>query len=221
MSTSDSKAHRELNNRAARFESTNKEVRDAAKTMQLGGFTIPLSVALGLYVVSLFVPHAGGVAGWQFLLRTATVREMGTPLPETIYAILLAVGLGILTTIVLVTRRAAPGLAAWMMVTVGFVCSVFVYWMRETSAHPVQIGLYLGMVAALIATVTYSLVALRRNPEQVEVEQRVREAGPQLDEVGIVQSASGTDVKQAENPLLIDDRRQRAAERHRHQGPQS
>lgn len=191
------------------------EVRDAAKSMQLGGSAIALAVALGLYVISLLLPHAAGLAAWQFLFRTSPAREAGITLPETIYMLLMLVGMGILTSLVLITRRAAFGLAAWMMVTVAFVSSVFVYWMRETSPYSVQFGLYLGMASALIATVTYSLVALRRNPDQIAVEQRVREAGPQLDEVGIIQSSYGSAAQQGENPLLIDDRRKRAAERHR------
>ncbi|HDM2782476.1 TPA: hypothetical protein PZN16_002929, partial [Staphylococcus aureus] len=71
-----------------------------------------------------------------------------------------------------------------------------------------------GMLATFLAFLGFSLVALRRSPEQRAAEEKVRASAGQLDEVGKFQSDIASPQPQE---LLVDDRRKKAAERHRHQ----
>ena len=61
-------------------------------------------------------------------------------------------------------------------------------------------------------------MALRRSPEQMEAAQQAREAASQLDAVGQAQMDIRREAAPKDNPLLVDDRRARAARRHRNTG---
>lgn len=192
------------NNAAAQRE------RQAAKFMDLRGQKITLMVALVAFVGFLFLPYAGDIPGWQALVSPGDVQ---VGLMEKIPMVLSVVGLGILTTLTLITRRAVFGLVGWMMVTVAFFGSLWAFWFRGSTADAAQIGMWLLLLGNGLAFLAYCLVALRRSPEQEKAYAAARQEASQLDEVGQMQSEAT--IKEEENPLLIDDRRARAARRHR------
>lgn len=138
-------------------------------------------------------------------------------LVEAISAWLALVGVGVLTSTVIVTRRTALALVAWMMTTVSFFANLWGFWYRDSAADGAGIGMYVGALSTFIAFIVYCQVALRRSPEQLAAAERVREVSGQLDHVGVLQSEAATDVPAEENPLLIDNRRSQAASRHRRQ----
>ena len=133
---------------------------------------------------------------------------------ETVSAWLALIGLGILTPVTLFTRRATPGLIAWMLVTVSFFANLWGFWFRGSTADGASLGMWVGMLATFLAFLAYSMVALRRSPEQRAAEEKVRASAGQLDEVGKIQSDIASPQPQE---MLVDDRRKKAAERHRHQ----
>jgi len=133
---------------------------------------------------------------------------------ETVSAWLALLGVGVLTTATLLTRRATLGLIAWMMVTVSFFVNLWGFWYRGFPADGPAIGMWVGMLATFLAFLGFSLVALRRSPEQRAAEEKVRASAGQLDEVGKFQSDIASPQPQE---MLVDDRRKKAAERHRHQ----
>lgn len=204
--------------RVSSFESSQKAAaaeREAAKHMDLRNQFFTLAAAVVFFVAYLVLPHAGPARGYDFVFHTATGQQVGISLPETIFCLLMSVGVGVLTTAVLITKRAVFGLAAWMMVTVGFVSSIFVFWVRGSQSYGAEVGVWLGIFSMALATVAYSLVALRRSPQQLEAERRARAAAGQLDEVGHAQRQAQTKPVAETNPLFIDDRRAQAAQRHR------
>ena len=77
-------------------------------------------------------------------------------------------------------------------------------------------GFLLQVLAVIITTYALSVMILRRSDEQKAIAQQ-RAASEDLDEVGYAQRAALVSQQQntpETNPLLVDDRRKRAAERH-------
>lgn len=197
-----------------------REERRAARRVKLGPTAYVLVGALVAYVVALFVPQVTGVRGWQVLIAAPEAREQGIKLPEYVLSWLAFAGVGVLTTVTLVTRRTAAALIAWMLLAVGLVFSLLSVWLRmqrPSSEAGVSAGLgtYLLIAAVAVSFVCYCLTALRRSPEQEEIA-RKRAQTTQLDPVAQAQQESfgpNRAAESRENPLLIDDRRQRAHER--------
>lgn len=199
--------------------------KKAAGRMALGSYLWWLVAALVLYVVYLLVPHAGDVRGIEVTLRLPGAVDAGIKITEYIYAWLLLGGLGVFTTLTVLTRRTVFGLIAWMLVTVGLFYSVFAMWLRMTrdtadDGVNMGIGMFVSIVAVVLAEIAYAMVALCRSPEQARIaEQRAENAN--LDEVGYAQREAATsgnaEVSSSfeDNPLFVDDRRQRAAQRHK------
>ena len=191
--------------------------RRSARTMDLRNQVVPLILAVIFYIAWLILPHSAGIHGFQIITFSAKARE-SMSIAEFVFAVLATLGIGVFTTLTLLTRRALFGLLAWMLVTVGFAYSLFMVWMRGARADGAEIGLWCGIIAVAIATVSFSLVALRRSPEQLEAAHRARIAAAQLDEVGKAQMDIRREAAPEVNPLLVDDRRARAARRHRSTG---
>ena len=188
--------------------------RRIARTMDLRNQVIPLTIAVAFYLAWLILPHSAGIHGYEIITFSAEAREKMS-IAEFIFAILATFGVGICTTLTLITRRALFGLVGWMLVTVGLAYSLFTVWMRGSRADGAEIGLWCGIIAVAIATVSFSLVALRRSPEQIEAAENARQAASQLDTVGQAQMDIRREAAPEVNPLLVDDRRERAARRHR------
>ena len=188
--------------------------RRAAQTMDLGGHKVTLSIAVVAYVLYLILPYAGPADGWEALTFGTTSSGVRISIMETVSAWLALLGVGVLTTATLLTRRATLGLIAWMMVTVSFFVNLWGFWYRGSTADGPAIGMWVGMLATFLAFLGFSLVALRRSPEQRAAEEKVRASAGQLDEVGKFQSDIASPQPQE---MLVDDRRKKAAERYRHQ----
>lgn len=198
--------------------------KKAARRMSLTGYRWALIAAVAIWIGYLILPHARGVSGFEVTFFLPGSRDAGIKVTEYVYAVLIGLGIGVFTTLVLITKRTAYGLIAWMLTTVGLFYSVFALWLRQTRPSSgdgvdMSIGMYLSIVGVACAVFTYSMVALRRSPEQRKIAED-RAASDNLDEVGRAQREllEAERDRVGENPLLVDDRRQRAAERHRQAG---
>lgn len=191
--------------------------RRAAKTIELGAHRFALIVSVVLWIAYLLLPYAGEARGWEALMLGTTSEGVKISIVEAISAWLALIGVGVLTTATIVTRRTALALVAWMMTTVSFFANLWGFWYRDSATDGAGIGMYVGVLSTFIAFIVYCQVALRRSPEQLAAAERVREVSGQLDHVGVLQSEAATDVPAEENPLLIDNRRSQAASRHRRQ----
>lgn len=204
-------------------DSLAKKEKKAARRMSLDGQKWTLIVAVVIWLAYLALPHAGGVSGFEVTFLRPSAAEAGIKITEYVYAILIGLGIGVLTTLTLITRRAVFGLVAWMLVTVGLFYSVFALWLRQTRSTAddgvnMGVGMYLSIVGVALAVFAYSMVALRRDPEQSRIAEQ-RANSEELDEVGQAQRQLLEEERRSvqDNPLLIDDRRQRAAQRHKDQ----
>ena len=195
------------------------EERAAASRVDLTSTRWVLVAVVVVYVIALFLPFAGGVAGWQILAFSDAATNVQTKLTEYLFVVLSFVGIAVLTTLVLVTRRFAFAGAGWMFTTVSFLISILAIWLRRSStAYDAGFhhgpGIYLAILAAGVAVFAYIPVVLRRNDAQAEIAaRRVKLEGQ--DSVALAQQAATRKAASEENPLLIDDRRARAVERHK------
>lgn len=195
-----------------------REEKKAARRMNLSGFRWMLITAVIIWVAYLILPHSGSTRGYEITFLLPSAREGNVQITEFIYAILIGLGLGVFSTLVLITERAVFGLIAWMLSTVGLFYSIFAIWLRQTGPGAaendgVSIGMLFSVFGVALAVFAYCCVALRRDPEQRTIAE-ARSRNDNLDEVGRAQREL-LDREREQNPLLIDDRRQRAAERHR------
>lgn len=188
-----------------------------AAEVAMGGKRWVLAACVAVYLVALLLPFAGGVLGWQILALTDASRDARTTLTEYIFVWTSFLGLGVLTTLAVALRRFTVAVPAWMLTTVSLVFSVLGIWLRNQSAPETSrgIGYYLAALAVLVAVFTLFPVILSRSDEhKAATEDRAR--AQEADDVALAQR-SATKQAQGENPLLVDDRRARAAERHRKQ----
>lgn len=194
--------------------------KSAAKRMPLGNQLYTLVAALLFYVFSLVLPHAGPARGYDVLFQTSVAADAGIKITEFIYSILLFLGIGILTSLTMLTRRAVFGILAWMVTTVGFAYSLFAIWLRQTRSSATDgvefgVGMWVSLIAVALAFVAFSTVSLRRDDTQAHLAQ-ARAETDNLDEVGQAQRLARVERENTteDNPSIEDDRRRRALERH-------
>ncbi len=106
-------------------------------------------------------------------------------------------------------------MSTWMLVAISLFISLWSFWFRGSTADSPSIGMWVGILASLIAFLAYCQVAFKRSPEQVAAAEKVRREASKLDQVGILQTEAATTLAPEENPLLIDDRRRQAARRYK------
>lgn len=192
--------------------------KKAARKISLDGFRGLLIVALVLWIISLVLPVTSGARGIEVLLFTPAGGTDAT-IAEFVHTLVVALGVGLFNVLLLITRRTLFSWLAWLLSGIGLFYSVFALWMRQTqdTDNVSGVGMYLSVGAVILAVVALSSVILRRDPEQARIAEE-RASSDNLDEVGEAQRAargSSPDTRQEDNALLIDDRRARAAERHR------
>ncbi|SDR95566.1 hypothetical protein [Corynebacterium timonense] len=192
--------------------------KDASTRLDLGASRWVLLACAVVFLIALFLPFAGEASGWQFLAVTDAATQVQATLTELIFVWLGVLGVVVLTPLTLLTRRFAIAAPGWMVTTVALFISLLAIWLRRTSATIAEeyshgTGIYLAIVAVAVAVFAYIPVVVGRSAQQAEAAAR-RAASEELDEVAAAQREAGVSTGR-ENPLLIDDRRARAAERHR------
>ena len=194
-------------------ESLARAEKKAASSVDMGVKRWVLAAAVAIYVVALFLPFVGGASLWQVLAATDAAKDAQTAITEYAFAWISFIGVGVLTTLAVATQRFALAVPAWMVTTVSLVYSVLGIWLRNSNASGISRGpgYYLVVLAVVIVVFTVFPLILSRNEEQAAVAKQRAEAQGK-DEVALAQRAA---TREQENPLLIDDRRARAAERHR------
>ncbi|WP_051866783.1 Rv2732c family membrane protein [Corynebacterium atypicum] len=192
--------------------------RLAARTVELGSWFYVLLACLLIYVVSLFLPQVTGVKGWQVLVLSRAAEAGGVKLTEYVLAWLCFLGVGVGTAITLATRRTVAALVSWMLTTVGVAFALLATWLRmqrpaAEEAITAEVGTMLMIGVVVVACAAYSMTALRRSPEQKRIA-RARAQVKDQDPVAQAQRESGAVLtSDAENPLLVDDRRARSQQR--------
>ncbi|EGT5574271.1 MULTISPECIES: Rv2732c family membrane protein [Corynebacterium] len=197
------------------YEQAHAAERAAAKKMELGNHKVTLIIAIVVWVAYLVLPYAGPAHGWEALQLGTTDDGVRISIMETVSAWFSLVGIGVLTTLTVATHRTNFALAAWMMVAISLFISLWSFWFRGSTVDSPSIGMWVGILASLIAFLAYCQVAFKRSPEQVAAAEKARREASKLDQVGILQTEAATTLAPEENPLLIDDRRRQAARRYK------
>ena len=187
--------------------------KTAASTVDMGARRWVLAAAAALYLVAMMLPFVGDASGWQVLAATGAAKDAQTAITEYVFAWISLIGVGILTTLAVVTQRFAITVPAWMVTTVSLVFSVLGVWLRNSSGLGISRGpgYYLAILCVVAVVFTTFPLMLSRNESQAAVA-RERAESQGKDEVAMAQRAA---TRQQDNPLLIDDRRSRAAQRHK------
>ena len=193
------------------YDTAHAAERAAAQKMELGGYKTALIVAVVAWVAYLVLPYAGSAHGWEVLGLGSTSVKISIMENTSGWCALL--GIGVLTSLTAITRRLNFGLAAWMLVAISLFLNLWGFWYRGSTADGASIGMWVGVLASLIAFLAYCRVAFRRSPEQIAAAEKARAAASSLDQVGVLQTEAATTLPPEENPLLIDDRRRRAHKR--------
>ncbi|MDU3174267.1 MAG: hypothetical protein E6689_02420 [Corynebacterium striatum] len=193
------------------YDTAHAAERAAAQKMELGGYKTALIAAVVAWVAYLVLPYAGSAHGWEVLGLGSTSVKIS--IMENISGWCALLGIGVLTSLTAITRRLNFGLAAWMLVAISLFLNLWGFWYRGSTADGASIGMWVGVLASLIAFLAYCRVAFRRSPEQIAAAEKARAAASSLDQVGVLQTEAATTLPPEENPLLIDDRRRRAHKR--------
>ena len=195
--------------------------KQAAGTISLKSGRGYLIVAWVLFTIGLLLPHAGSLSGWQVLMWHKTIDGIHIGIVESVFVWLGTLGLVISGGLLLITKRTIFANITYLLTGMALLASLFGMWMRlqdkETTGGPgLGLGFLLQVLAVIITTYALSVMILRRSDEQKAIAQQ-RAASEDLDEVGYAQRAALVSQQQntpETNPLLVDDRRKRAAERH-------
>lgn len=171
-----------------------------------------LTCAAGV-IISLVLPLAGSAAGWQFLAATDAARDTGANIAEYLFAWFSLIGLGVLGTVAMLAKRYRVAAVGWVLTAMSLVFAVLSMWLRNTTklldiGHGP--GFYLALVAVAIGVFAYVPAITRR-----AVTPSTQTAPPESNELAQLQRAA-TEAHSG-NPLLVDDRRARAARRHKQQ----
>ena len=121
-------------------ESLARAEEKAASTVDMGVKRWVLAAAVAIYVVALFLPFVGGASLWQALAVTDAAKDAQTALTEYVFAWISLIGVGVLTTLAVVTQRFALAVPAWMVTTVSLVYSVLGIWLRNSNASGISRG---------------------------------------------------------------------------------
>lgn len=167
-------------------------------------------------LVCLALPFAGDAAGWQVLLGRGAARDAGASIAEYLFSWFSLVGLGALGSLSVFTRRYRMAAIGWVLTCMSVVFALMSVWLRRSSAAGLPghgAGAVVAMLAALVAAFAFVPMVTRRGAEQEAIAVE-RAAAQGHDEVAQAQRQA-TERAQENNPLLVDDRRARAAERHK------
>ena len=190
-----------------------------ATRLDLGWRAWVLAAVAAVYVVTLFMPYAAGIPGWQMLTFTEPA-DAHIALAERVFTLVSFASLVVFSVLALVLRHTSPAMLAWMTGGIGLGAALLGTWMRQTGTAGGSTGavMYLAIVCLVIAVPVLTSAWLRRDPEQERYEQARRE-NPEANPVADVQSAATQAHSHAGSAQdlpahLIDDRRAQARERH-------
>ncbi|AZA11610.1 Rv2732c family membrane protein [Corynebacterium gerontici] len=195
--------------------------KQAARTLDLRHYRWLMLGALIAFVVGLLLPHSGDVRGFDVLINNAQAKAGDVRIAETVFVLFGTVSAVLLNAVVLLSKRTAVANAQYLIGGIALLVSLFALWMRLQSKEVdgstgIGVGLLLEVLAVIVLIYAMSCIIFARSDAQKQAA-ALRAEHDELDPVGRAQqeAARSRGFEAAEhNPLLIDDRRKRAAEKH-------
>ncbi|GAB3085389.1 hypothetical protein [Corynebacterium aquatimens] len=195
--------------------------KEAAKTIDLGKTRQALLlVAIGVYLTSIAMPWVGDAKGWQVLFFTEA-PEIRTAITERIFAILSFLCLPVFSGLLVATKRSIFSLLAWAVGSVTLVSALLGLWLRQTGEAAQQgittnYGFYLAIATVIIAVPVLMSAWITRSPEQLRAEQLRRENSDFNPVAEVQTNAAHQAIRRTDGSTgIVDDRRARAAQRHK------
>lgn len=195
-----------------------KKEKTAAARIELGHYRFYLMGTFVVFVLSLFLPHAGSIKGYDVLFFTPASHEAGIKIAEYVFVFLGSISVVLLNGLLLLTKRTVFANFGFALTGMALLTSLLGLWMRMQSAEVdgaagVSYGFYIEVAAVIVQVYALSCTVFARSDEQREWAAQ-RAAHVNLDEVALVQrerlTSRGANTNET-NPLLIDNRRQQAA----------
>jgi hypothetical protein len=146
---------------------------DAAERKVAGeidpGFTaVVIAATVLLLLLSLALPHAGNVSGWDVLTAASSLEQESIALMSRLFVWFLVIFGVVVSILALVTRRWVLALVAAAGCTVSSVFGMLAIWSRQTLAanepgSGVGSGLVIGLAALAVLVVLWLRVVWTRS----------------------------------------------------------
>lgn len=190
--------------------------RAAGGKIYIGGAAFLLPIAVVLFIVAQFLRYFGSLTGLDVFMVTDAAQTYMLSAPIYISSWLGLIALIILVPATLITRSTLVSWAGWATVTAAFFTSLLVWWLSLTPPGDLPWGVGIGFViqeaAYILAILGFVLTLFTRTPEQLALADERRRVAAEH-EASNEQAVILTQSRNAEHPLLTDDRRARAHHR--------
>ena len=173
------------------------------------GFLVPL--------ITIFLPHAGDVRGFDVLFETPVAQNNDTTKPEMIFSWLRLLAI-LLTIGTIVSKSWMVAWVNWAVVGVAWWYNVFAVWMRQTrpptaTGDGPAIPLLFSLLGLTVLFMVMSAVVFKKNPLQRALAAARREEAHRDEESRMAQQRLRTGIEEREDAVIVDDRRARAKAR--------
>ncbi|GLZ38651.1 hypothetical protein [Actinokineospora sp. NBRC 105648] len=134
--------------------------RESARTVELGGRAVVLSIAVFVLIVGYVLPWMGGAAGWQVLLGTGDAAGKAGAVPRLFAGTSLL--FGIVASVLAITLRRwtltwVAALGGWFATVDGMLA----IWTRQSAAGLSSPGPGIGLVISEIAMAVLAILWFR------------------------------------------------------------
>ncbi|WKD61409.1 hypothetical protein CCICO_06945 [Corynebacterium ciconiae DSM 44920] len=194
----------------------------AAKKVDMRSTWIGLIAVFVLFLITLVLPFTGKANGFDILVMNDTALEFGATPLERIFVILGLVSMVVVNLAVVASRSMLLTYINWVLAGTTGTAAMFMIWMGQTrlraeGSSGTEFGAALSGLVAIAFLLMMTGLIFRRSEEQLDIEDARREAGSD-DPVADAQREASIGrrfSRYEDSPLFVDDRRQKASERHR------
>lgn len=208
---------------------TAEDLRDleqkVARRIDLRTSWIGLVASLLLFLISVALPFTGKATGIDVALFNQKAHEFGATPIEAIYVYVAMVTIVVLNLVMLATRNLWATYVAWVMGGVTITLALFTIWLGQTrqGAHGssgTEFGAVINAVSSLLFMCVVTSIIFRRSDDQIDLEEARRDAqvSDPVADAQLEASVGRRYSRYEDNPLFVDDRRSRVAERHKSLG---
>lgn len=188
----------------------------AGRKIYVGGAAFMLPIALAMFIGAQFLRYFGSLTGIDVFTVSEGTKEYMLSAPIYISSWLGLTALVILGPVTLITRSAVVSWIGWATSTAAFFTSLLVWWLSLIPPGDLPWGVGLGFViqeaAYILAIMGFVLTLFTKTPEQIELaaeRRRIDTARERASEQWVLLA----ETRNADHPLLADDRRSRAHNR--------
>ena len=198
--------------------------RKVARLVVLGRYMPLLAFGLLVPLITIFLPHAGDVRGFDVLFDTPVAQNNDTTKPEMIFSWLRLTAI-LLTIGTIVSKSWMVAWVTWAFAGVAWWYNVFAVWMRQTRPPTLTgdgpaIPLVFSLLGLTVLFIAMSAVVFQKNPLQRALAAARREEAHRDEESRLAQQRLRTGIEEREVAEIVDDRRARAKARRQRKAEQ-